>query len=361
MLTAEILFSAVSRSLNSKFMSVLKAIGLNAIDGAMDLGFNYLSQRIGVGNQKELMDYGYEQQKDFWNRQNAYNDPSSQIVRLRAAGLNPAMLNGNSINNTAGGLSSISAPSAPQGIQPHSDVTAAMQGLSSLLTDEKQRGLLSVQTQKMGEEILNLWVEREYKQIMNRLGLTEAEMKEMEKEAMFEAYYGTGLDGGAPRIKNNPIKINMDKTLADLDASTAAAEYSRALKDSEEQFRQYRIEFMEAQTEAEREKAKESMANAVRAYAEADFARAEKTYLRHKNSREAAQHQMNLTIDRLRKQGMISENEVAEYKAKIDRAWDEGFFGDDAKGHRLENLATMWNSFLHHNLNLSGAATKVVK
>lgn len=40
---------------------------------------------------------------DMWNRQNAYNDPSAQMSRLRAAGINPALAysNGNMMNEAA--------------------------------------------------------------------------------------------------------------------------------------------------------------------------------------------------------------------------------------------------------------------
>lgn len=38
---------------------------------------------------------------DMWNMQNEYNDPSAQVERLRAAGLNPSMMMGNNPSGTA--------------------------------------------------------------------------------------------------------------------------------------------------------------------------------------------------------------------------------------------------------------------
>lgn len=53
----------------------------------------------------------YNRQVDFWNLQNAYNDPSKQIDRLRNAGINPSLAYSN------GGLNNIGAstPSVSQG------------------------------------------------------------------------------------------------------------------------------------------------------------------------------------------------------------------------------------------------------
>ena len=44
---------------------------------------------------------------DMWNKQNAYNDPSAQVARLLAAGINPAAQFGNV--SEAGSLTSASA------------------------------------------------------------------------------------------------------------------------------------------------------------------------------------------------------------------------------------------------------------
>lgn len=50
----------------------------------------------------------YEKQKNdsiaFWNMQNAYNDPSQQMARFSAAGLNPNLVYGNAGNNSAGNI-----------------------------------------------------------------------------------------------------------------------------------------------------------------------------------------------------------------------------------------------------------------
>ena len=50
----------------------------------------------------------YQRSIDMWNMNNAYNDPSAQMERLKQAGLNPNLVYGGGATTTA------SAPSAPQ-------------------------------------------------------------------------------------------------------------------------------------------------------------------------------------------------------------------------------------------------------
>lgn len=50
----------------------------------------------------------YQRSIDMWNMNNAYNDPSAQMERLKQAGLNPNMVYG------GGATTAASAPSAPQ-------------------------------------------------------------------------------------------------------------------------------------------------------------------------------------------------------------------------------------------------------
>ena len=51
----------------------------------------------------------YKNSVEQWNRENAYNDPSSQMARLRAAGLNPSLMMGNNPTGVAGAASLPSA------------------------------------------------------------------------------------------------------------------------------------------------------------------------------------------------------------------------------------------------------------
>lgn len=60
-------------------------------DGLFDLGNTVLN---GYYNRKAASKQ-YQYQVDLWNMNNAYNDPSAQMERLRKAGLNPNLVYGN--------------------------------------------------------------------------------------------------------------------------------------------------------------------------------------------------------------------------------------------------------------------------
>lgn len=295
-------------------------------------------------------------QEKMWHMQNQYNTPAAMAARMRAAGLNPYTMTG-------------AQPAGSVGQGAMAQTLPLETPLSALRTMAEIRNI-NASTNVEESTVEKILRESELIRIGVERGLIDNDQAKKLIDEMWSAYEAAGYSGPTGfNIKQGESETNRNNAQADLFTQQIAeseqkvrnliaeGNYTEALTASENYFRVYRAKFMEAQTHTERAKAEEAMANAVRAFAEADFAEANTTYLRHKNSREAAQHAMNLSMDRLRKQGMITENECAEYKLKIDKAWDEGFFGEDAKGHRLENLATMWNSFLHHNLSLSGSGS----
>ena len=76
------------------------AVGTNAANALM-----YKRQR--ADNRQDAAT-AYQRSIDMWNMNNAYNDPSAQMERLKQAGLNPNLVYGGGATTTA------SAPSAPQ-------------------------------------------------------------------------------------------------------------------------------------------------------------------------------------------------------------------------------------------------------
>jgi hypothetical protein len=61
-----------------------------------------------IGAQKRAATKAYQRQKEFWNMQNAYNTPKAQMERLKAAGLNPALMYGQGNTGNAMQLSGVS-------------------------------------------------------------------------------------------------------------------------------------------------------------------------------------------------------------------------------------------------------------
>ena len=94
-------------------MGVLELIG-TAISAAGGLAGNYMNRRAvreqNRANMK-LAEYQFNRNVEMWNMQNAYNSPSAQIQRLKAAGLNPQLAYGSGSN--AGNATSSPSFEAP--------------------------------------------------------------------------------------------------------------------------------------------------------------------------------------------------------------------------------------------------------
>lgn len=69
--------------------------------------FNREENRAAFEHDKSQAELAWEREVEMWNMQNEYNDPSSQMERLKAAGLNPHLVYGNGVT----GNNASSAPS----------------------------------------------------------------------------------------------------------------------------------------------------------------------------------------------------------------------------------------------------------
>ena len=107
------------------------AVGGAAAGGLMD-GIGSL---FTIGAQKRAATTAYKRQKEFWNMQNAYNTPKAQMERLKAAGLNPALMYGQGNTGNAQGLSSVSKADV-QG--PKLAQSAAAGAQMSLVNQQRQ-------------------------------------------------------------------------------------------------------------------------------------------------------------------------------------------------------------------------------
>lgn len=210
-------------------MSIVKQLiggGLGLVDAAVDFGFNTATMRQQVNRQKELMDYQSKIRHDQWEEENAYNHPAMQMARLREAGLNPALMNGGGMQPTAATLASTPNAGAPSGSNRQSNIAQRMVAISQLLTDERNRGLLTEQTRLLAQKVINEKIESDIKAIARDTGYTEQKIREMDREALYEAYYGESVYGDAPRIKNNPYTVDMDEARARIRSQNAAASHS---------------------------------------------------------------------------------------------------------------------------------------
>nr|WAE43354.1 MAG: DNA pilot protein [Microviridae sp.] len=87
---------------------------MSAINGAFNSGMT------NAANMK-MAKYQYSQEMDMWNKANAYNSPSAQMDRLKAAGLNPNLIYGNgsaATGQTANQLPRYQAPTMRADVMP---------------------------------------------------------------------------------------------------------------------------------------------------------------------------------------------------------------------------------------------------
>ena len=69
--------------------------------GAMGLAGSIGSGRKAYHRSKKLMDKQFSMDKEMYDYQNAYNTPAQQMARLKAAGLNPALMYGQGTTGNA--------------------------------------------------------------------------------------------------------------------------------------------------------------------------------------------------------------------------------------------------------------------
>lgn len=353
------------------FVNGLKDLSPGSLLG---VGSSFLKGAIGNYFERQSLDYqaqlneqaavnAYNRQLDFWYKQNAYNDPSSQVRRLLDAGLNPAMINANGVNNTAGGLSSTPQASSgsPNGNKP--SPTEELNALAEYAYKIKEMGFLDVQTQEKLESILTIRVDRAIKSIEGDLKLTAKEKAELDYKAFYEAYYGESIDGGAPTIPNNEYTERIKAARSSAAASDAKAALDRSAAALNEANAAYLANKDSREAMLAASECALKLAQATASYAAAAASSSQATYYSDKNTREADQLAMEQSINELREQSIITENESNALKHEIDKAWAEGVFGSDAAGHRWQNFETIVNDFFHRNFNLSGSfgITRTIK
>ena len=77
---------------------------VGATQAASNAGTNFTNYQLYKkqrADNREDATTTYNRQIEMWNMNNAYNDPSAQMERLRQAGLNPNLVYGNGATTTA--------------------------------------------------------------------------------------------------------------------------------------------------------------------------------------------------------------------------------------------------------------------
>lgn len=193
----------------------------------------------------ELAKYNWEQQKDMWNAQNAYNTPSAQMQRYRDANLNPNLIYGQGSN---GNSTSIPTPATPTMQAAHVDRIPYEQIMGRVGTDlvgyynfnldrqvkenqadliESQAAAQRAEANKKTAEIAEIGMRtskgwQDYEQSRELFGYSrkaaDLNVKQMQ----------VNIDNANERLKNWPLerqRLNME---IDLMSSNVAKNYSQA-------------------------------------------------------------------------------------------------------------------------------------
>ena len=175
----------------------------------------------------EMFDKQNKRDIDFWNMQNAYNDPLAQMQRLDNAGLNPHLVYGNGADTQAGPIATHSAPQpntkAPQ-LPPLGDAIAG--GLFSFLDVQQKKANVarteaetqSINANTENREFLNGLNDTSYLQMLRRdmankvnKGHFDTELKGLEYESLSEIYHNNH------DLWLKAQKAGLERTIMDLD------------------------------------------------------------------------------------------------------------------------------------------------
>lgn len=119
---------------------------------------NFMSELFFNNRRKKEAELAYQRQVDFWNMQNEYNSPASQMARYKAAGLNPNLIYGQGNPGNATSTPNYNPPSFNAPKLGSIDFLGIAQMVQQMHQSKAQIDLIEQQRQ-------NLRVEEENKRI----------------------------------------------------------------------------------------------------------------------------------------------------------------------------------------------------
>ena len=127
-------------------LQLIKNLGIagtvtSGVTGLLQAPFNYLFQSLAAKRQNEM-------QKEWWNMQNEYNSPKSQMKRMMEAGLNPNLIYGQMASSNAGDVGTPAVATAQFNGNFAGSLMSGLEKTISLL-----QGLEALRGQKIQNEI----------------------------------------------------------------------------------------------------------------------------------------------------------------------------------------------------------------
>lgn len=223
----------------------IAGMGLSAIQSVGNIftaGANRRAQQKENEKQRqwsrEMYDLQNSRDIDFWNMQNAYNDPLAQMQRLNNAGLNPHLVYGNGADTTAGPIATHSAPQpntkAPQ-LPPLGDILSG--GLFSFLDIQQKKANVarteaetkSIDANTANREFLNGLNSTEYLSMLRQnvansvnKGHYSAEIERQKFETTSE------LMDSNPELWQKAIKAGAERTILDVELAKVIGDKNKA-------------------------------------------------------------------------------------------------------------------------------------
>lgn len=138
--------------------------GAGLVGGLFNAGSQSRQNRLNRKFQAEENQKARDYNTMMWERNNAYNDPASQMARLKNAGINPHLAySQGGITNTSSSPASSNASSMPEGRAPQLDINAM---LNARLIGE-QINNMKADTAKKEAEAKNIGTDTESKTLAN--------------------------------------------------------------------------------------------------------------------------------------------------------------------------------------------------
>lgn len=134
------------------------AAAASLITSAAGAGGGLLGNILTNRANRKMAQYSYSKDLEMWHRQNAYNDPSAQMARLKKAGLNPNMIYNTGAASAVGQSGQMPKYNAPQqkydNYLENVNLPAILSQSSNLKEQSARTQNIQAQTAKVNQETL---------------------------------------------------------------------------------------------------------------------------------------------------------------------------------------------------------------
>lgn len=201
----------------------------SAVSGLFSLGATALQNRY---NRKQV-DKQWKRELEQWNKENAYNDPSAQMARLKAAGLNPNLMyaDANGANTAA------SSPSASY--QQSTDIEPALlsayQSLAGLKnqTDQTSSNIALQDSQRILNNMSSLTegakADNYIQDTLNKIVQNQGYTLDNQLKKRLQDYQVSNAMWNNELLKMNMLKLSYDTDISKWEAKSRGYEYQNIL------------------------------------------------------------------------------------------------------------------------------------